>query len=652
MKNNLYHAKLLILMLIMGSVTFNGCDNYITQDPGKPRAGGVYLSQAREGTIQVDLSNLDTEDTLACSANIGGVGAANTDIIVHFNSDASLVTAYNSAHATNYAALPSENYELSRKTDTIPAGVKYGGAIPLFIKNYPAALDTTQQYLLPITLEKVSGGLPINENLQTVYFVVTNVYYKKPAGSGTLLDPYRISSLDNLQWINENPSSWNAHFIQTKDIIASGTKNWNGGEGFIPIGKEAPYFEGSYDGQGHAITGLYIHRPDGNSVGFFSHTAPGSVVENLELKDVDVTGLKDVGGLAGIHYGRIEQVKISSGQVIGTDKGSDYENIGGLVGYNHGAIYSSDADVEVTAKGNHVGGLVGYGEEGTEIKDAHSTGNITGGGKEVGGLVGYNKGAIANCYATGQVHGTGGDYTGGLVGINYGPISDSYATGKVIADGGGGNGGLVGDTHGSITNCYATGDVISDHSNAGGLVGYMNDATIKNCYATGNVESKGDGIAGGLVGYAKDDADILNSFSTGDVRTASNYVGGLVGDSHSKIINCYAMGDASTGAAKYAGGLVGQFYDGTMENCYSTGKVTNPGGTAGGLSGNMGGKATISHSYWDIQSSGISVSFGGTGLSTADMQGTKARTTMLGFDFTGLWQAQTGDYPVLQHNHL
>src|SRR5699024_5011386 len=127
-------------------------------------------------------------------------------------------------------------------------------------------------------------------------------------------------------------------------------------------------------------------------------------------------------------------------------------------------------------------------------------------------------------------------------------------------------------------------------------------------YATGDVQNKGDGFTGGLVGYANDDADIINSFSTGNVQTVSNYVGGLVGDSHSKIINCYSTGDASTGGAKYAGGLVGQFYDGIMKNCYSTGKVTNPGGTVGGLSGNKGGSSTITNSYWNMQSSGVSIS--------------------------------------------
>lgn len=650
MKTDLNRILLLLVFVTIG-MAFNSCDNYITPDLGKPRAGGVYLSQARLGTLKVELSNLNTEDTLDYSANIGGVGAADKDVIVHFSANTSLVNTYNAEHGTSYTVLPRENYELTSKTDTIPAGVKYGDSVQLFIKNYPNSLDTGKIYLLPITLKQVNGDLSINKNLQNAYFVITNSYYSKPAGSGTLTDPYQVVSLDNVQWISEHPSSWGSNFIQMENIDATDTRNWNDGKGFVPIGNEEPYFNGTYDGQGHTITGLYINLPKAEWVGLFCRTGENAILENMELENVDVTGLNDVGGVVGLHYGKIKDIKVSSGQVTGTNQGSTNDNIGGLVGSSHGDILGSSSGVDVNAKGNHIGGLAGYTDENTEVKDSYATGDVTGEGKEVGGLVGDNHGAVINCYATGIVHGTSGDYTGGLIGINYGPVENSYATGKVIGDGGG-NGGLVGDTHGDISNCYATGDVVSAESNTGGLVGYQNDAIVKNCYATGDVQNKGDGFTGGLVGYANDDADIINSFSTGNVQTVSNYVGGLVGDSHSKIINCYSTGDASTGGAKYAGGLVGQFYDGIMKNCYSTGKVTNPGGTIGGLSGNKGGSSTITNSYWNMQSSGVSISYGGTALSTSDMQGENAKTKMLGFDFTSVWQTREGNYPVLQKNHL
>ena len=62
------------------------------------------------------------------------------------------------------------------------------------------------------------------------------------------------------------------------------------------------------------------------------------------------------------------------------------------------------------------------------------------------------------------------------------------------------------------------------------------------------------------------------------------------------------------------GGLVG-LNDGSINNAYATGSVTNGAGFVGN---NPGG--TITNSFWDTTTSGQSTSNGGTGLSTADMQ--------------------------------
>lgn len=55
----------------------------------------------------------------------------------------------------------------------------------------------------------------------------------QPVGSGNEIDPYIIESLDNLEWLSTTSSSWGSYFIQTNDIDASDTQNWNSGEGFL-----------------------------------------------------------------------------------------------------------------------------------------------------------------------------------------------------------------------------------------------------------------------------------------------------------------------------------------------------------------------------------------------------------------------------------
>ena len=51
-----------------------------------------------------------------------------------------------------------------------------------------------------------------------------------------------------------------AHYVLVDDIDASATASWDGGKGFSPIGDPAHPFAGSFDGQGHTISGLRIDR--------------------------------------------------------------------------------------------------------------------------------------------------------------------------------------------------------------------------------------------------------------------------------------------------------------------------------------------------------------------------------------------------------
>lgn len=436
----------------------------------------------------------------------------------------------------------------------------------------------------------------------------------KPAGQGTKASPYLITSLANLKWLSNDSSAWDATFKQTADIDASKTKTWNNGKGFIPIGHDGDNFTGIYMGQNHTITGLYINRPNKTRIGLFSNVRSSGVIKNIHLKQVDITGGNEVGGVAGLNSGKIIGASVTGGQITGAGTG----NIGGLVGANHGTIKDSQANVAVSAQDKHIGGLVGYGGKGSSIQGSHATGNITSKDEEVGGLVGDNHGTITNSYATGNVH-SDGPFGGGLVGINYGPIKGSHATGDVTSHGGDA-GGLVGDNHGAISNSYATGDVKGDHNN-GGLVGYSPSGSIKNSFATGNVVSE------------------------------SGHVGGLVSDSHVVITNCYATGNATTGGGGNAGGLVGwETSGGKVISSYSIGQAINNGkGKVGGLVGGIG-KGSVSQSYWNTETSKLSKSAGGTGLKTSQIQGTVAKTNMKGFDFMKVWQTNPGGYPTLRKN--
>jgi uncharacterized membrane protein YeiH len=62
------------------------------------------------------------------------------------------------------------------------------------------------------------------------------------------------------------------------------------------------------------------------------------------------------------------------------------------------------------------------------VSNCYSTGSVSG-TSYVGGLVGYNYGAVSNCYSRGTV--SGSYDIGGLVGYNVVTVSNSYSTGTV-----------------------------------------------------------------------------------------------------------------------------------------------------------------------------------------------------------------------------
>ncbi len=292
----------------------------------------------------------------------------------------------------------------------------------------------------------------------------------KPSGEGTSSTPYQIESLNNLYWITQNSSSWSSYFEQTADIDASNTKKWDSGSGFAGIGTSSKKFIGTYDGNGHTISNLYINRSSSSYYGFFRYTN-SATISNLGIIEVNISGEDNIGGLIG-EMG--QGSKVSDCYVTG--------NVSGV---------------------NYTGGLIGYMYEGSDyVYNCYSSGNVSG-NNAIGGLFGIvesNCDSVSYCYSTANVSGYGS--VGGLVG-------------EFLLNG--------------INNCYATGEVVADTYDAGGLIGYYNcsNINIKYCYATGAVSASED--AGGLVGECMDYDTIYNCYATGKV-TADRYAGGLVGD--------------------------------------------------------------------------------------------------------------------------
>ena len=236
----------------------------------------------------------------------------------------------------------------------------------------------------------------------------------QPPGTGTSDDPYLISTPSHLLWISTHPTEWTwRYFKQIADIDASFTSGWNGGAGFSPIGNWQTEFRSNYNGQGHTISNLYINRPTEDHIGLFG-CIKGGDIDGICVKDVNITGRNNVGGLVGeaYYWAGIENCS-STGSVTGVN------NVGGLAGAaNHAPTYYSYSTASVSGDYS-VGGLTGY-VYGCSMFADYSTGSVSG-NNCTGGLVGYlaYSGSVYYCYSTGSVGGGTGGFGGGLIGYKY-----------------------------------------------------------------------------------------------------------------------------------------------------------------------------------------------------------------------------------------
>jgi hypothetical protein len=177
----------------------------------------------------------------------------------------------------------------------------------------------------------------------------------------------------------------------------------------------------------------------------------------------------------------------------------------------------------------------------------------------------------------------------------------------------------------TISNLTITGE------NYIGLFGQIESvAIIKNLGLVNvNITSTGSYV-GGMVGYNY--GNISNCYIAGSVSATGTCVGGLTGQNTGAIINSYTMGIVEGNS--YVGGLAGvngEYFDlgagvlepGLISNCYSASTVRGSTGAGNSSVGGLVGRnweGTVSDCFWDIQTSGQTISDGGKGLTTIQMQ--------------------------------
>lgn len=222
------------------------------------------------------------------------------------------------------------------------------------------------------------------------------------AGTDAVDVPIEISSEEELKdfrtRVNNGEKSLCAKL--TADITL--TDEW---EPISNVAFPADAFAGTFDGNGHTISGL------SGSNGLFGFVN-GATIRNLKVEGTISSTSANVGGIVGkTQTGTKIENCAFTGSVLSTSTGKT-AGVGGIVGkVNTGSLTITNCynTANVTSSKN-AGGILGYsGAAGTKIENCFNTGTISG-TYASGGIVGSmtsSKSSISNCYWTQPDDGNG-----------------------------------------------------------------------------------------------------------------------------------------------------------------------------------------------------------------------------------------------------
>lgn len=408
--------------------------------------------------------------------------------------------------------------------------------------------------------------------------------------------------------------------VLTNDIVVNDTAGWESwatdGTDTTSLRKWYPirYFQGTFDGQGHSIRGLYCHLTEADkdtyyyaslvmqnegtvcnlsveeSVFLGDHVSVGPIVgrndgtvENCH-SHVYARASSTIGGIVSLNdeTGMISGCT-ASGTVATVTIGNSM-SVGGICGHNLGSITDCRNIANMQGeRGSKAGGICGH-NFGT-IDNCHNRGDLAFDCSDVGGIVSSNSsnltyGILRNSSNTGSITTTGEytQYAAGVTALNYGIVENCYNTGDINAAKSAA--GLCGGNYGTISYCWNTGS-ITGVSKAFGLADFCHlnelfEVSMQNCFSTGNILVTGDETsnmyneAAGCVGRV--DAVVMNCYNTGNISAPKEAAGICLDIGTDGKLNCvYNLGSIDSEGEVY--GLANDLNGGQALHCYNLGDL-------------------------------------------------------------------------------
>ena len=243
----------------------------------------------------------------------------------------------------------------------------------------------------------ITGGV-FNSTVSGSGTIKGGTFNTPMTGSGTESDPYQISTAAQLKRFRDIVNGTGGQ-TQNRGAYAVLTANIDlNNEPWTPIGNYTEgnqiYYEGTFDGGGHTISGL-------NVTGEFVYAGLFGTVKDGTIKSLTVAG----------------KVSPSNSQCI----------VGGIVGYASNAVIKNCSNhCSVTGRTTSIiGGIACFNSSGAII-DCYNVGTISGinYAEAIGGIVGSNSGTISNCYNVGTV--SNDTSVGEIAGHNNGTVENCY----------------------------------------------------------------------------------------------------------------------------------------------------------------------------------------------------------------------------------
>ena len=269
--------------------------------------------------------------------------------------------------------------------DVSVTGLGTDNGNPATIRTYEAGGDTYEALTAPQTVKANTPFIQVDLGRGTYYFRPKNDVVLEAGSRYTYTVSVTAKGLELAGctiggWTDGGSESGTAedlgYFIQDDGsytvYTANGLKEWAEavqtdptinctltadinltGKEWTPVGNSGQTYNGTFDGQGHTITGLNISSPS-EAVALFHNIGGGGKVMNLQLKDVTYKGSTAMGGIAHGNSGTITACSVM-GKLTTTSNSAD---VGGIAASNLGSITACWFNGTITGGGN-VAGIAG-----------------------------------------------------------------------------------------------------------------------------------------------------------------------------------------------------------------------------------------------------------------------------------------------------